>query len=354
MLTANLFCLLLASAQFGAFYFVSLYMQLVLGDGPTAAGFAFLPFCVGVVAGLDPRHPRGRRPRDPAADGGGRHARGARDGLVRGDRHGRGLLPHLDPRPVMRCSAPWASASASSRSARRPPPTWCPARPAWRPGCSTAPARSAVRWASRSWSPSPPRSRAVPRGSTACPRGTRPRSGSPPGSWRPPHWLRTPAAGGAVARRSGSGGCPLDGWRSRWRMPAPWVTWRASAGPARAAGSRRRRSVLGDRRGEGRARHIGGGEPLLRALGVTVDDRRRVQALDPLGGLDLLLEAAAELGVLAEVRPDHLDGDGPPAGRVREVRPYRAGAAARSAGNRPPSVDRSSSNGWKTPSRPCC
>ncbi|MET8659028.1 MFS transporter [Streptomyces griseus] len=51
VLTANLFCLLLASAQFGAFYFVSLYMQLVLGFGATAAGFAFLPFCVGVVAG---------------------------------------------------------------------------------------------------------------------------------------------------------------------------------------------------------------------------------------------------------------------------------------------------------------
>ncbi|MFE9457301.1 MFS transporter [Streptomyces californicus] len=51
VLTANLFCLLLASAQFGAFYFVSLHMQLVLGFGPTAAGFAFLPFCVGVVAG---------------------------------------------------------------------------------------------------------------------------------------------------------------------------------------------------------------------------------------------------------------------------------------------------------------
>ncbi|MFI1222802.1 MULTISPECIES: MFS transporter [unclassified Streptomyces] len=51
VLTANLFCLLLASAQFGAFYFVSLYLQLVLGFGATAAGFAFLPFCVGVVAG---------------------------------------------------------------------------------------------------------------------------------------------------------------------------------------------------------------------------------------------------------------------------------------------------------------
>ncbi|MFF8551349.1 MFS transporter [Streptomyces sp. NPDC015501] len=57
VLTANLFCLLLASAQFGAFYFLSLHLQLVLGFGPTAAGLAFLPFCAGVVAGsvLAPR-----------------------------------------------------------------------------------------------------------------------------------------------------------------------------------------------------------------------------------------------------------------------------------------------------------
>ncbi|MCX4674850.1 MFS transporter [Streptomyces sp. NBC_01433] len=51
VLTANLICLLLASGQFAAFYFVSLYLQLVLGYGPTAAGAAFLPFCVGVVVG---------------------------------------------------------------------------------------------------------------------------------------------------------------------------------------------------------------------------------------------------------------------------------------------------------------
>ncbi|MFF9348089.1 MFS transporter [Streptomyces sp. NPDC014734] len=51
VLTANLFALLLSSGQFAAFYFVSLYMQLVLGYGPTAAGAAFLPFSAGVVAG---------------------------------------------------------------------------------------------------------------------------------------------------------------------------------------------------------------------------------------------------------------------------------------------------------------
>ncbi|WNI26909.1 MFS transporter [Streptomyces sp. ITFR-16] len=51
VLTANLFCLLLSSGQFASFYFVSLCLQQVLGYGPTAAGAAFLPFCVGVVAG---------------------------------------------------------------------------------------------------------------------------------------------------------------------------------------------------------------------------------------------------------------------------------------------------------------
>ncbi|MGN5636404.1 MFS transporter, partial [Streptomyces sp. AC154] len=51
VLTANLFCLLLSSGQFAAFYFVSLCLQQVLGYGPTAAGIAFLPFCAGVVAG---------------------------------------------------------------------------------------------------------------------------------------------------------------------------------------------------------------------------------------------------------------------------------------------------------------
>ncbi|MEV0260821.1 MFS transporter [Streptomyces sp. NPDC050617] len=57
VLAANLFMLLLASGQFGAFYFSSLYMQQVLGYGATATGVAFLPFCVGLVAGslLAPR-----------------------------------------------------------------------------------------------------------------------------------------------------------------------------------------------------------------------------------------------------------------------------------------------------------
>ncbi|MET9531458.1 MFS transporter [Streptomyces sp. NPDC006649] len=51
VLSANLFSLLMSSGQFAAFYFTSLYLQQVLGYGPTATGLAFLPFCVGIVAG---------------------------------------------------------------------------------------------------------------------------------------------------------------------------------------------------------------------------------------------------------------------------------------------------------------
>ncbi|GAB2973487.1 MFS transporter [Streptomyces pseudoechinosporeus] len=51
VLAANVFALLMSAGQFAAFYFTSLYMQQVLGWGPTATGSAFLPFCVGVVVG---------------------------------------------------------------------------------------------------------------------------------------------------------------------------------------------------------------------------------------------------------------------------------------------------------------
>ncbi|WP_282797709.1 MFS transporter [Streptomyces sp. CC224B] len=51
VLSANAFSLLMSAGQFAAFYFTSLYLQEVLGYGPTRAGAAFLPFCAGVVAG---------------------------------------------------------------------------------------------------------------------------------------------------------------------------------------------------------------------------------------------------------------------------------------------------------------
>ncbi|TDD64758.1 MFS transporter [Actinomadura rubrisoli] len=48
---ANLFVFLAAAGQFASFYFVSLYMQGVLGMGAAATGAAFLPFCAGVIVG---------------------------------------------------------------------------------------------------------------------------------------------------------------------------------------------------------------------------------------------------------------------------------------------------------------
>jgi EmrB/QacA subfamily drug resistance transporter len=48
---ANVLVFLAAAGQFAAFYFVSLYLQQVLGMGAAATGVAFLPFSVSLVAG---------------------------------------------------------------------------------------------------------------------------------------------------------------------------------------------------------------------------------------------------------------------------------------------------------------
>ncbi|MFE3060228.1 MFS transporter [Nocardia sp. NPDC059239] len=48
---ADLFVFFAATAQFAAFYFVSLYMQQALGMSPAATGAAFVPFSLGVIIG---------------------------------------------------------------------------------------------------------------------------------------------------------------------------------------------------------------------------------------------------------------------------------------------------------------
>ncbi|MEV0236441.1 MFS transporter [Nonomuraea sp. NPDC050786] len=48
---ANAFNLLVGAAMGASFYFVSLYLQRVLGTGPALAGIEFLPFAAGVIAG---------------------------------------------------------------------------------------------------------------------------------------------------------------------------------------------------------------------------------------------------------------------------------------------------------------
>lgn len=48
---ANAYNLLVGAAMAAAFYFVSLYLQQVLGTGPALTGLQFLPFALGVVVG---------------------------------------------------------------------------------------------------------------------------------------------------------------------------------------------------------------------------------------------------------------------------------------------------------------
>ncbi|MFI7635997.1 MFS transporter [Nonomuraea sp. NPDC049400] len=48
---ANAYNLLVGAAMAASFYFMSLYLQRVLGTGPALAGVEFLPFAFGVVAG---------------------------------------------------------------------------------------------------------------------------------------------------------------------------------------------------------------------------------------------------------------------------------------------------------------
>ena len=48
---ANLMLFLNAAAVFGTFFFVSLYLQQILGFGPLGAGAAFLPFSAGIATG---------------------------------------------------------------------------------------------------------------------------------------------------------------------------------------------------------------------------------------------------------------------------------------------------------------
>ncbi|MHA6616052.1 MFS transporter [Pseudonocardia sp. DLS-67] len=51
VLGANAFNLLVGAAMAAAFYFVSLYLQRVLGTGPALTGMQLLPFAFGVIAG---------------------------------------------------------------------------------------------------------------------------------------------------------------------------------------------------------------------------------------------------------------------------------------------------------------
>ena len=59
--------LLVGAGMFAMFYFLSLFIQNVLGYSPLKTGFAFLPFSAGIVAAADARLHPGQQGR-PALD----------------------------------------------------------------------------------------------------------------------------------------------------------------------------------------------------------------------------------------------------------------------------------------------
>ena len=109
---ANVVGLLVAMALFSMFFFVSLYMQQVLGYDALKAGLAYLPLAVGIIV-LGRRRVAARDPRRLQADADRRappHRR--RADLVRArSRRTASTSPTSCPR---RCSPRSASASRSS------------------------------------------------------------------------------------------------------------------------------------------------------------------------------------------------------------------------------------------------
>ena len=109
---ANIVLLLVASGLFGMFFFVSLYVQEILGYSPLHAGLAFLPVTVGIAVGAGLAQQLIRRfgvrnvgvvgialatvgPGDPGAGSGPRHLRRrpAAGPVADELRHGSGLRP---------------------------------------------------------------------------------------------------------------------------------------------------------------------------------------------------------------------------------------------------------------------
>ncbi len=95
---ANAYNLVLGAVMASAFYFVTLYLQRVLGTGPAETGLMFLPFALGVIAGSVFAVKLGYRvaPRTLLIAGGAAH--GYRVRLVQPDQPGR-VLPHRRPGP---------------------------------------------------------------------------------------------------------------------------------------------------------------------------------------------------------------------------------------------------------------
>ena len=168
---ANLVVFLLGCSVFAMWYFVSLYLQQVLGFTPIETGLSFLPMTGAIiVASTFAARLSARAGPGPILTL-GMTLIGI--GMLLFTRH----LPgrHLrQRRPASPASSPRrASAARSCRSPSPPSPASRARRPAWRRAWSTPRARSAARSGWRRWRPSPPSARATSRARAG---STRPRS----------------------------------------------------------------------------------------------------------------------------------------------------------------------------------
>ncbi len=102
---ANIVMFLIGAAFFSMWYFLSLYLQNVLGDSALKTGLAFLPMGVTIMIG---------------AQASSR------------------ILPRVGVRPLLQAdSSRWLWACCSPRWRRRPPRASRSARPGWPRACST-------------------------------------------------------------------------------------------------------------------------------------------------------------------------------------------------------------------------
>jgi MFS family permease len=207
---ANIVMLLVGAVFFSMWYFLSLYVQDVLGYGPLRAGVAFVPMGIAIIIGAQAtsRAMPGRAC-VPCCSPARRWPPGASSGCpASGPTATTGA-----PSSGRESSSPFLSACSFPRWQQRP--LWASGAPrrALPPACSTRRARSAARLASRSW----PRRRARTPMSWNGPvrhRRTRSRQGLPG-----PSSLRAGSASPPSPPLSSSPAVPAGQHRQRCRSP---------------------------------------------------------------------------------------------------------------------------------------
>ena len=199
--SANIVNVVMAAAIMPSFFFVTLYLQQVLGYSPMRAGFAQLAVALTIMVAAGPAAQLVTRyGADPPAPGRPDAAGGCARVAVADCRSTATTGPTCSVR-----SWSWVSAerSRSSRSRSRRRPARPTTSPVSRPVCSTPRSRSAVRSGSASWSRSPP---------------VGPSELLQTGARRPP---RSPRASGTASRWPPGSRSPAARARRRPDAPSP-------------------------------------------------------------------------------------------------------------------------------------